>query len=586
MYKNSDNIHQDPALPNTVAKEICSIYDALLAEFMELTSYGKPYFEQRKFAELFEKQQQRYRLYGVAVKKCISAVEQIMGTHLHNEGIWEYIKASYTEIIKDRTYKLNSETFFNSITRKVFIDKSFNPAYEYFDPEDYKPVQILEEKVYKVFNTNQLSENILIEILNSFEFNIDFEDIKRDAKRIFDEIAPTIIFQKSTLFLERIEFLKTVFYRNRGAYLVGRLIYRNWTLPIVIAILNEENGLFVDACIYNQSDISIIFSFTRASFFAFTNQPAQLIDYLKALLPYKAVGELYDSIGFYRHGKTILYRDLMNYINHHEDQFIIAPGIKGMVMCVFTLKYYNFVFKIIKDKFDNPKTITRAQVIKKYEEVEINDRVGRMAFAHLFEHLEFPRRLFSDELIEELKLVAKETIEFKEDKVIVKHVYLERKMEPLNLYIEKANPVDICRVIVDYGFCVKELAAANIFPGDLLMKNFGVTRHGRVIFYDYDEISQITECNFRRLPQPDEDGYMPEISVNPNDIFPEEFRNFMAPEGPIGSIFFAEHDEIFDPKYWRDIQKRIEKGEYLSFYAYDQYKRFKQIERINPLNPR
>nr|HPH88982.1 bifunctional isocitrate dehydrogenase kinase/phosphatase [Chitinophagales bacterium] len=467
-----------------------------------------------------------------------------------------------------------------SITRKVFVDKSFNSDYEFFDYTDYKPMPKYDTEIFDTIECTHFSKVAIKQMLQYFKYNVPFEDIDRDAQMIFDEMAPTIIHQKSNLFLDRIEILKPVFYRNRGAFVVGRIFYKNWSMPIVIPLLNEEKGIFVDSVIYIPADISIIFSFTRASFFVYTKYPAQLIDYMKAMLTHKTVGELYDSIGYYRHGKTILYRDLMNYIHNHDDKFIIAPGIKGMVMAVFTLKYYNFVFKIIRDRFEAPKNCTRDFVIKKYEEVEINDRVGRMAYAHLFENLEFPRNLFTHELIKELTDSCKETVEFKEDKVIIKHVYIERRMTPLNMYLQnEVNPINLCRVILDYGFCVKELAVANIFPGDLLLKNFGVTRHGRVIFYDYDEIAKVTDCRFRRIPvQSDDDdtrGNTEMITAEANDIFPEEFKAFMAPDGPIGEIFLAEHNEIFDPKYWRDIQKRIDAGEYLSFYAYDQYKRFK-----------
>lgn len=561
------------------ARIICTTYDELLAKFNELTACAKEYFEKQQYKNLFIRQQERYKLYGNYVKRCLAELEQVLGPEMNRLELWKEIKKEYSEQIRYRPYKLNSETFYNSITRKIFFDKSFNPDVEYFDYNDYQPVPKLDEEVYETLDSKHFSPVAVKQILKYFKFEVPFEDMDRDAQHVFDEMAPNIIFQKSNLFLDRIEVLKTVFYRNRGAFLVGRLVYGKWSMPFVIPLLNEEKGIFVDSVIYNTSDISIIFSFTRASFFVHTKYPAQLIDYLKMMLPHKAIGELYDSIGYYRHGKTILYRDMMNYALNHDDKFIIAPGIKGMVMCVFTLKYYNFVFKLIKDKFDNPKTITREQVVKKYEEVEINDRVGRMAYAHLFENLEFPRNIFSFELIRELQENCKETVEFKGDIVHIKHAYIERRMTPLNLYLQDANPIDTCKAILDYGFCIKELAAANIFPGDLLLKNFGVTRHGRVIFYDYDEICQVTECNFRRLPQPvdgdDEFNSPMDISVNPNDIFPEEFQAFMAPDGPIGDIFLAEHFELFDPKYWRDIQKRIEAGEYLSFYAYDQYKRFK-----------
>ncbi len=571
---NKDIVHQ-------VACNISEKYDILLAAFNEKTACAKSYFEQRRYQELFLRQQERYRLYGNYVKEVFADTKDILGESLYNIDYWKAIKIDFTKEVKDKPHRLNSETFYNSITRKVFLDKSFNPDYEFFDYNDYKPMSKYDAEIFDVIECTHFSKVAIKQFLQYFKFDVPFEDLDRDAQLIFDEMAPTIIHQKSNLFLDRIEVLKPVFYRNRGAFIVGRIFYKNWSMPIVIPLLNEEKGIFVDSVIYIPADISIIFSFTRASFFVHTKYPAQLIDYLKAMLTHKTIGELYDSIGYYRHGKTILYRDLMNYIHNHDDKFLIAPGIKGMVMAVFTLKYYNFVFKIIRDRFEAPKNCTRDFVIKKYEEVEINDRVGRMAYAHLFENLEFPRNLFTHELIKELMDSCKEAVEFKGDKVIIKHVYIERRMTPLNLYLQnEANPINKGRVILDYGFCVKELAAANIFPGDLLLKNFGVTRHGRVIFYDYDEIAKVTDCRFRRIPEfNDEDdtrGHHDMITAEPNDIFPEEFKAFMAPEGPIGEIFLAEHNEIFDPKYWRDIQKRIKAGEYLSFFAYDQYKRFKK----------
>jgi isocitrate dehydrogenase kinase/phosphatase len=570
---NQNTVHE-------VAASIAEKYDILLGAFNDITLCAKEYFENRRFKDLFFRQQERYRLYGQSVKLVFAGTQELLGENLYSIAYWKAIKIEFSKITKDKPHRLNSETFYNSITRKVFVDKSFNSDYEFFDYTDYKPMPKYDVEIFDKIDCSHFSVVSIKQILKYFQFSVPFEDIDRDAQQIFDEMAPTIIHQKSNLFLDRIEILKPVFYRNRGAFIVGRLFYKNWSMPVVIPLLNEEKGIFADSVIYAPAEISIIFSFTRASFFVHTKYPAQLIDYLKSMLTHKAVGELYDSIGYYRHGKTILYRDLMNYIHNHEDKFIIAPGIKGMVMAVFTLKYYNFVFKIIRDKFEAPKNCTREFVIKKYEEVEINDRVGRMAYAHLFENLEFPRHLFTFELIQELQDSCKESVEFKGDKVIIKHVYIERRMSPLNLYLQHANPIDACRVILDYGFCVKELAAANIFPGDLLLKNFGVTRHGRVIFYDYDEIAKVTDCRFRRLPdmnnEDDTRSNFEMITAEPNDIFPEEFKAFMAPEGPIGEIFLAEHHEIFDPKYWRDIQKRIEAGEYLSFYAYDQYRRFNQ----------
>lgn len=565
-----------------VAQIIFDQWNTLITEYLEITSVGKSYFEEKKYAELFQKAQQRYRLYGGHVKIALEAITEILKEDIANPARWQDIKSYYVLLTDTRADKQNTETFYNSVTRKIFnnFNYAFDEKFEFFDEKDYQLCDYTPPLVFKTFKATILTKDLLKEILLSYEFNVEWDNMDRDVQNIFDEIVPSIIAQKNNLFLDKVEFLNTVFYRNRGAFLVGRLIYFNWNMPLVIPVLNEDRGLYVDTVIHERADISIIFSFTRASFFALTEKPKELIHYLKNMLPLKPFAELYDSIGYYRHGKTILYRDLYNYIRNHDDKFIIAPGIKGMVMCVFTLKYFNFVFKIVKDKFDNPKTISREGVFKKYEEVEINDRVGRMAYAHSFEHLVFPLRLFSEDLIQEFCDVAKETVEIIGDNLIIKHCYMERKMTPLNIYLEKANPIDRYRAILDYGYCVKELAAANIFPGDLLHKNFGVTRHGRVIFYDYDEISKITECRFRRLPDPDDDdiylGRDLNIAVDTHDIFPEEFRNFMAPEGDLGAVFLSAHEDLFHPKFWRGIQKQINGGEYLKFFAYDESKRFLQ----------
>lgn len=564
-----------------VAKQIYDNWDVLINNFLDLTQFGKEYFEDRRFKELFSLAVKRYHLYGVMASETYTEIESLLGDKLFDIESWEKIKHYYSHLIQNRYDKPNTETFYNSISRKVFnqVSVGFTERFEFFNNEDYHIVEFTEPKVYREITVHKLTADVFKDILLSLDFKVKWEDIDRDCKNIMDELTPTMIFQKNNLFLDSIELVNTIFYRNRGAFVVGKLRYRRWVMPFIIAILNEDNGLYVDAFVNNASDISIMFSFTRSSFMANTQKPVELIDYLKTIMPFKPMSELYDAIGYFRNGKTTMYRDLMNYVRNYDDKFIIAPGIKGMVMCVFTLTNYPFVFKIIKDKFDNPKNVTRAQVLNKYKDVELNDRVGRMAYAHQFEYLRFPRHIFSDELIEEFKAIATKSVLIEEDYVVIMHCYMERKMEPLNLYLNKASLVDTCRAMVDYGNCIKELAKANIFPGDLLLKNFGVTRHGRVIFYDYDEICEVTDCRFRRLPEALEGeelhGHESMFSVDHFDVFPEEFKSFMVPDGPVGAVFMHEHADIFTAKFWRQIQKDINKGEYLKFYAYPIHSRFK-----------
>ena len=392
----------------------------------------------------------------------------------------------------------------------------------------------------------------------------------------------------------KVEVLNALFFRNKGAYLVGLICGETGKpMPFALPLLHIEAGVFVDAFIWGEKNLSIIFSFTRSYFMVEVNEPSRLVRFLNTVMPYKISSELYNAIGFSKHGKTVFYRNLLIHLFNSKKQFIIAPGIKGMVMCVFTMSDYNVVFKLIKDKFDPPKKMTREQVKAKYELVKIHDRVGRMADTQMFENLSFDKNRFSDELLHELRTVVPSLIEEKDNRIIIKHLYAERKMIPLNIYLNdlaKEEDKEIAQekaheVVGEYGNAIKQLAAANIFPGDMLLKNFGVTRHRRVVFYDYDEICLLTECNFRNIPEArnhyDEYASDAWYSVGPNDVFPEEFRRFLIGRNDIRKIFFELHNDIFEVKFWKEMQQKQRDGIIVDVYPYRRYMRFERTKSMS-----
>ena len=326
-----------------------------------------------------------------------------------------------------------------------------------------------------------------------------------------------------------------------------------------------------------------MFSFSRSYFMVYTNHPHAMVDFLQTLLPNKKRSELYASIGLHKHGKTEFYRGFVEHLDRSTDQFIVAPGIKGMVMTVFTLPSYQTVFKVIKDRFAPQKSITAEQVREKYYVVKEHDRVGRMADTQEFQNLVLPRARFSQELIEELLNTAPSSIEISADRIRIKHLYTERLMTPLNIFIGIASDDELLEALDEYGNAIKELAAANIFPGDMLLKNFGITRHGRVVFYDYDEICYLTDVNFRAIPE----AHTPEdemsadawYSVAPNDVFPEEFRRFLFGRRRIKQMFTDMHGELFDPAYWKNLQEAIVQGQVMDVFPYRRKKRFDALPR-------
>ncbi len=370
-----------------------------------------------------------------------------------------------------------------------------------------------------------------------------------------------------------------MFFRNKAAYIIGKAINGYEQIPFIVPLLNNGKGeIYVDTLLLDRRHQRAIFRFSRAYFMVDTAAPAAVVDFLLQILPTKTKAELYSAIGYHKHGKTTFYRDFLYHLKYSEDKLIIAPGIEGMVMAVFTLPSYPYVFKVIKDSFAPPKEVDRATVKQKYQLVKQHDRVGRMADTMEYSDDAMPRERFSQELWDELCKACASNIELDGDLVVIKHVHTERRVIPLNLYVQSANPMELHDAIRDYGVSLRQMAAANIFPGDMLFKNFGVTQHGRIVFYDYDEICYMTECNFRRIPPPrlpeDEMAAEPWYSVAPNDIFPEEFATFLLVNPEIRDYFEEHHEELLHPEWWQQKQASIRSGVLEDVFPYPENIRF------------
>ncbi|MDT8307625.1 MAG: bifunctional isocitrate dehydrogenase kinase/phosphatase, partial [Anaerolineae bacterium] len=407
---------------------------------------------------------------------------------------------------------------------------------------------------------------------------VGFAHQERDVQRAAAAIERQLRHEGALRVVERAEIAEAIFYRGKGAYVVGRLQSGSHQLPLVLAIRHDdEAGLTLDAVLLEENDASILFSFAHSYFHVDVERPYDLVRFLKTIMPRKRIAELYIGIGYNKHGKTELYRDILRHLGTSRDLFEIAPGQRGMVMSVFTMPGYDLVFKVIKDQFALPKKVTREKVIDRYRLVFRHDRAGRLVDAQEFEHLEFARSRFDSALLAELQEAASSTVEVRGENVIIHHCYVERRIIPLDIYLREASEGAAIAAVVDYGQAIRDLAFTNIFPGDMLLKNFGVTRHGRVVFYDYDELSLLERCNFRRLPPPqsldDELAREPWFAVDEDDIFPEQFSHFIGVYGPQRAAFMARHDDLLDVRFWRDVQARLAAGEVMSIIPYGEEKR-------------
>jgi isocitrate dehydrogenase kinase/phosphatase len=559
---------------SAIAALILDGFDDYRERFRQITNGARLRFEQAQWQEIQLASAARIALY----EEFVSAVSERLRSAGDVEVLldvqqWPLVKSAYIALIDLRYDDELAETWFNSIFCSLFSHDQINDGCMFIHTT--RPALRRNERTpqTRLYEPKGDVEQALRQIFTDFSFEVGYEDHERDLARLLKQLRaslPDWVCKDPDL---RIELFASRLYRNKGAYLVGRIFTHDEQWPLVIPLLHREGrGIQIDALITDEAEVSIIFSFTRSYFMVRVGYPAEFVGFLKRILPGKHIAELYTSIGFYKHGKSEFYRSLINHLATTDDKFVMAPGVRGMVMSVFTLPGFNTVFKIIKDRFSPSKTVDRGTVIEKYRLVKTVDRVGRMADTQEFADFRFPLSKFDPQCLAELLEVAPSTVEVNGDTVLVRHCWTERRMTPLNLYVESASEAQVREVLEDYGLSIKQLAAANIFPGDMLLKNFGVTRHGRVVFYDYDEICFLTEANFRRIPPPrypeDEMAAEPWYSVAPLDVFPEEFPPFLFADSKQRKLFSELHGNLYDADYWKSLQAAIRDGKVIDVFPY------------------
>jgi isocitrate dehydrogenase kinase/phosphatase len=563
-------------LARHAAQAISQAFDSYQQQFHEITHRARLRFESRDWHGMHRDMVERLEVREEVIRQVVAAIRALLDERLYDKRLWAQMKAAYLLIIDCRANPQLAETFFNSITRRVFATHGVDPNIEFVDSEFECEGTPAEGPVYKVFAHGTLPA-LVKQILLDCGFRVPYQDVDLDTRLVSAQIEAQWRAAWATEPVQRIEVLRPVFYRGKGAYIVGRICGADHLLPLVLALLNDERGIFVDAVLLTEDDASIVFSFTRSYFHVHVDRPREIISFLHSIMPLKRLAELYISIGYHKHGKTELYRDFIYHLGLSSDSFVVAPGERGMVMIVFTLPSYDLVFKVIRDQFDYPKTTTRREVMDKYALVFRHDRAGRLVDAQEFEYMRFPRTRFLESLLRELTRTAPSMVSYDGEDIVIRHLYTERRVTPLNLFLQKADAPAARAAVVDYGQAIKDLAATNIFPGDLLLKNFGVTRHGRVIFYDYDELGQLSDYFFRDLPQPaDLDEEMeaePWFYVGPTDIFPEEFIQFLGFRDDLKTIFVDAHGDLLRPSYWREMQVRHQAGEIMDIFPYPQDRR-------------
>jgi len=528
---------------------------------------------------------ERIRFYDDRVDECVERLRDEFDASHIDQPTWQQIKLLYIGLLLNHKQPELAETFFNSVTTKILDRNYYHNDFIFVRPTlSTENIEADTDPTYRSYYAKADGlRGAVASIIADFNWHRPFADLERDVNRVYQAISRFLQGMPQREVNFQIQVLASAFYRNKAAYIIGKAINGAAEYPFTIPVLHDENGrLFIDTVLLDAWRIGLLFSLSRAYFMVDMEVPSGYVQFLRSILPNKPRSELYIMLGLGKQGKTMFFRDLIYHLRHSEDKFIMAPGIRGLVMLVFTLPSYPYVFKLIKDVFGSSKNMDRATVKKKFLLVKQVDRVGRMADTLEFSNVLLPLKRFDDEVLAELQKLAPNCFEVDGDQLIIKHLYIERRMEPLNMHLdrmERSNNIDgLEHAIREYGNAIRELAQANIFPGDMLWKNFGVTRYGRVVFYDYDEIEYMTDCNFRKIPPaPDFETEMSgEVwyPVAKNDIFPEEFATFLLASPTLRKIFHKHHKDLLSAKFWQDAQEKIRAGHVEDFFPYPEELRF------------
>ncbi|MEY3271921.1 MAG: isocitrate dehydrogenase kinase/phosphatase AceK [Pseudomonadota bacterium] len=580
-----------------IAQALVDGFDRHYRLFRATSAAAKGRFEKADWHGQQRAQAERIAFYDQRVNEAVQRLRGELAVDEVGMDTWQQAKLHYIGLLVDHRQPELAETFFNSVTAKLLHRSYFHNDFIFVRPavsteyiEDDAPGSLPTYRAY--YPTRETLHETWKRIVTNFQLERAFEDLDRDVDHVVQAMLSELGgFRPRANF--QIQVLSSLFYRNKGAYLVGKVINGFHETPLALPILHkaadgspdgDDGRLVIDAALFGEDDLLMIFSYARAYFMVDMEVPSATVQFLRSMMPRKPRHELYNALGLQKHGKNLFYRDFMAHQRHSSDKFRIAPGIKGMVMMVFDLPSFPYVFKVIKDYYPPQKDTTRELIQSKYLLVKQHDRVGRMADTLEFSNVAFPLARFEDELVAELRKFCPSVLEISDrdgdgqTELILKHVYIERRMIPLNIYLQEAGPEQLAHAVVEYGNAIKDLVAANIFPGDMLWKNFGVTRHGKVVFYDYDEIEYLTDCSFRRVPPPrhEEDEMSGEVwyAVNKGDVFPETFGPFLLGNPQVREIFMAHHADLLDAAFWQGCKERILAGHVHDVFPYEAGKRF------------
>jgi isocitrate dehydrogenase kinase/phosphatase len=540
-------------------------YSLFYQEFLKIIDLAKRAFEERDFASSLRVSSRRLSLYSISITDVSHRLKQEFPTIHNNIDLWWKVETYYHDLIHGEYSEDIARAYLHSLRRLIYQGEWRSADYSF--AERVSELEMLAPQIIKSIELDgYLPNQAVLEILKIPDFTRSYAGIDSDSERIVTRVAENLSRPpRNTQRLVRVEMINAGFYRNRGAYLVGRLVFETGKLaPLIIALLNDEPGIYVDAVLTSETYAHNIFSSTLANFHVTSSYYHEVSAILKSIMPRRPLGLHYSTIGYNHLGKVAVMRELESELVGTGMVLETAVGSKGTVAMGFASQNSAYNLKVIRDRptrqykwgeFEGVES-----VIKKYTRVHEINRTGSMLDSIIYYNVRLDRHWFSAALLEELLKNASMSVSLHGDDVIFKYLIVQIKMTPLTVYLENAGEKQAETVIVNLGYCIKNNAAANIFNKDLDARNYGVSSFSMVYLFDYDALEELKDVKIRtNLDREEGEEDIPDWYFEDGVVFlPEELISGLCiPQRRLRDLFAKRHANLLTTDYWTEIQQDL-----------------------------
>ena len=559
-------------------------FDLFYSRFQVITESAKTAFETRDYQASLIISKKRLSLYSDSMYKLGENLSDAFSPISRDQGLWEVIEEKYRQLVRNRYEGDLALAYIHSVRRALLLGE-WSPVDYSFDVPS-KANKNYSDLLFETFHTEAITTDLLLDILRVPGFNVQYRELKVDAMLAAQRVKGDLDDRFSTYKIQKIEVIKGEFYRNRGAYIVGRIVLDNLSnVPLVIALLNEEKGIYVDAILTSESAAFNIFSTTRANFHVNNEYYHELSEFLHSIIPKRTLGLSYSTIGFNHFGKVAVMEELKEELLSNDGKFDFAIGFKGTVAIGFQSRQSGYNLKVIRnsptEQYKWGMFEGVPSVLEKYSRVHVINRTGSMLDNIIFYRVKLERIWFTNALLEELLNEASECVTLQGNFLFFRHLIVQRRLTPLPVYLETSSQAESEAAVINLGHCIKNNMAANIFNKDLDARNYGVGVFGGVYLFDYDALEKFTEVKIRtNQNQFEGEEEIPEWFFEDGVVFlPEEIESGLRiPSRSLRRLFREVHGDLLKVDYYEKIQDELRVGNVPSVRVYpEQYQIIKKV---------